>query len=103
MLSHDEVVFQLFALLLNLCVVGHALYCGLLLTRRDITFVENKFGAYDLRQHNVMYQGATGNVRFDANGDVSAPAVVWKFTDGGTEEVQYLSLTDVDDFIASLN
>lgn len=52
---------------------------------------------------NVMYQGATGNVRFDANGDVSAPAVVWKFTDGGTEEVQYLSLTDVDDFIASLN
>jgi branched-chain amino acid transport system substrate-binding protein len=52
---------------------------------------------------SVMYQGATGNVRFDANGDVSAPAVVWKFTDGGTEEVQYLSLTEVDDFIASLN
>lgn len=51
----------------------------------------------------VMYQGATGNVRFDANGDVSAPAVVWKFTEGGTEEVQYLSLTEVDDFIASLN
>jgi branched-chain amino acid transport system substrate-binding protein len=51
----------------------------------------------------VMYQGATGNVRFDANGDVSAPAVVWKFTDSGTEEVQYLSLTEVDDFIASLN
>ena len=50
-----------------------------------------------------MYQGATGNVRFDANGDVSAPAVVWKFTEGGTEEVQYLSLTEVDDFIASLN
>jgi branched-chain amino acid transport system substrate-binding protein len=52
---------------------------------------------------SVMYQGATGNVRFDANGDVSAPAVVWKFTDGGTEEVQYLSLTEVDDFVASLN
>jgi len=51
----------------------------------------------------VMYQGATGNVRFDANGDVSAPAVVWRFVDGGTEEVQYLSLTEVDDFIASLN
>ena len=49
-----------------------------------------------------MYQGATGNVRFDANGDVSAPAVVWKFTDSGTEEVEYLSLTDVDAFIASL-
>lgn len=50
----------------------------------------------------VMYQGATGNVRFDANGDVSAPAVVWKFTDSGTEEVEYLSLTDVDAFVASL-
>ena len=51
----------------------------------------------------VMYQGATGNVRFDANGDVSAPAVVWKFTDAGTEEVEYISLDDVDAFIASLN
>ncbi|MBO9423603.1 ABC transporter substrate-binding protein [Labrenzia sp. R4_1] len=50
----------------------------------------------------VMYQGATGNVRFDANGDVSAPAVVWKFTDSGTEEVEYLSLTEVDAFIESL-
>ncbi|WP_420411752.1 ABC transporter substrate-binding protein [Roseibium sp.] len=50
----------------------------------------------------VMYQGATGNVRFDVNGDVSAPAVVWKFTDSGTEEVEYLSLTEVDAFIASL-
>ncbi|MAT88769.1 MAG: hypothetical protein CL532_09545 [Aestuariivita sp.] len=52
---------------------------------------------------NVMYQGATGNVRFDTNGDVSAPAVVWKFNASGTEEVQYLSLTEVDDFITSLN
>ena len=52
---------------------------------------------------SVMYQGATGNVRFDKNGDVSAPAVVWKFNDTGTEEVQYMSLTEVDDFIASLN
>lgn len=50
----------------------------------------------------VSYQGATGNVRFDANGDVSAPAVVWKFTDGGTEEVEYLSLPEVDAFMASL-
>ncbi|MDJ0630049.1 MAG: ABC transporter substrate-binding protein [Rhodobacter sp.] len=50
----------------------------------------------------VMYQGATGDVRFDANGDVSAPAVVWSFTDGGTEEVEFLSLHDVDTFIASL-
>lgn len=51
----------------------------------------------------VMYQGATGNVRFDGNGDVSAPAVIWSFTESGTEEVEYLSLDDVESFIASLN
>ncbi|MEP1576215.1 ABC transporter substrate-binding protein [Roseibium album] len=50
----------------------------------------------------VKYQGATGDVRFDANGDVSAPAVVWKFTDSGVDEVEYLSLGEVDAFIASL-
>ncbi|QMU59442.1 MAG: ABC transporter substrate-binding protein [Boseongicola sp.] len=50
----------------------------------------------------VMYQGATGNVQFDENGDVSAPAVVWSFNDSGTQEVEYMSLTDVDAFIASL-
>lgn len=50
----------------------------------------------------VMYKGATGNVRFDANGDVSAPAVVWSFTDEGTQEVEYLSLDEVDAFVASL-
>ena len=50
----------------------------------------------------VMYQGATGNVRFDANGDVSAPAVMWGFTDSGTEEKQYISLEDVEAFMASV-
>lgn len=50
----------------------------------------------------VMYQGATGNVRFDGNGDVSAPAVMWRFTDSGTEEQQYISLEDVDAFMASV-
>jgi branched-chain amino acid transport system substrate-binding protein len=50
----------------------------------------------------VSYQGGTGNVQFDANGDVSAPAVVWSFTDSGIDEVEYLSLTDVNDFMASL-
>ena len=50
----------------------------------------------------VMYQGATGNVKFDANGDVSAPAVIWKFGEAGIDEVEYLSLQEVDDFIASL-
>lgn len=50
----------------------------------------------------VMYQGATGNVRFDENGDVSAPAVVWQFSETGIEELEYLSLESVDAFIASL-
>lgn len=51
---------------------------------------------------SVMYQGATGNVMFDANGDVSAPAVVWGFVEGGIQELEYLSLTEVDAFMASL-
>ncbi len=52
---------------------------------------------------SVMYQGATGNVRFDGNGDVSAPAVVWSFSEDGTDEVEYITLEEVDAFIASLN
>ena len=51
----------------------------------------------------VSYQGATGNVQFDANGDVSAPAVTWVFSEGGIDEKQYISLTEVNDFMASLN
>lgn len=50
----------------------------------------------------VMYQGATGNVKFDANGDVSAPAVVWSFAADGITEVEYLSLDEVDAFAAKL-
>ena len=50
----------------------------------------------------VMFQGGTGNVRFDANGDVSAPAVIWSFAEGGVEEVEFISLSDVDAFMASL-
>ncbi len=51
----------------------------------------------------VQYQGATGNVRFDANGDVSAPAVIWGFSADGIEEKQYVTLEEVDAFIASMN
>jgi len=51
----------------------------------------------------VSYQGATGNVQFDANGDVSAPAVMWTFGDSGIEEQKYISLTEVNDFMASMN
>jgi len=50
---------------------------------------------------NVMYQGATGNVTFDANGDVSAPAVVWRFTEEGTEEVRYIAMEDVNAIVAA--
>ncbi len=50
----------------------------------------------------VFYQGATGNVQFDANGDVSAPAVIWRFVADGIEEVEYLSLDQVNAFMASL-
>jgi branched-chain amino acid transport system substrate-binding protein len=51
----------------------------------------------------VSYQGATGNVQFDANGDVSAPAVTWVFSEDGISEQKYISLTEVNDFMASLN
>lgn len=44
----------------------------------------------------VLYQGATGNVGFDANGDVSAPAVIWTFGDEGIDELEYMSLDDVN-------
>ena len=51
---------------------------------------------------SVMYQGATGNVQFDANGDVSAPAVSWTFTKTGIQEQQYYSLDEVGKLLASL-
>jgi ABC-type branched-subunit amino acid transport system substrate-binding protein len=51
----------------------------------------------------VMYQGATGNVSFDANGDVSAPAVSWSFTETGIKEERYISLEEVNAFMNSLN
>ena len=51
----------------------------------------------------VSYQGATGAVVFDKNGDVSAPAVAWAFSEDGTTEVSYFPLADVDAFIATLS
>ncbi|MDA4846175.1 ABC transporter substrate-binding protein [Hoeflea poritis] len=50
----------------------------------------------------ISYQGGTGPVKFDTNGDVSAPAVAWKFDESGTQEVQYFTLDEVDAFISSL-
>ncbi len=51
---------------------------------------------------SLSYGGATGSVSFDKNGDVSAPAVSWTFTDAGTAEAQYFTIADVDGFIASV-
>jgi branched-chain amino acid transport system substrate-binding protein len=48
----------------------------------------------------VSYQGGTGAVTFDANGDVSAPAVIWSFEEAGTKEERYLSLDEVNKIIA---
>ena len=50
----------------------------------------------------VSYQGATGAVQFDRNGDVSAPAVVWSFTNTGVKEIRFISLKEVNAFIAKL-
>ncbi len=50
----------------------------------------------------LSYTGGTGAVKFDKNGDVSAPAVGWTFTEGGTAEQKYFTLADVDGFIASV-
>lgn len=51
---------------------------------------------------SVMYQGATGNVQFDRNGDVSAPAVAWMFTETGIEEKRYMSLNEIQSFQATM-
>ena len=50
-----------------------------------------------------MYQGATGNVQFDKNGDVFAPAVAWVFTDSGIKEEKYISLEEIKSFQTTMN
>ncbi|MFN3688053.1 ABC transporter substrate-binding protein [Salinarimonas sp.] len=52
---------------------------------------------------SISFQGATGAVTFDQYGDVSAPAVFWRFAeDGAIEEAQYVTLEEVTEFIASV-
>ncbi len=51
---------------------------------------------------SISYQGGTGPVTFDANGDVSAPAVAWGFSEEGTKEVTYYTLDEVNAFIETL-
>lgn len=50
----------------------------------------------------VFYQGVIGNVCFDVNGDVFVLVVVWKFMDGGIEEVEYFLLLEIDVFMVFL-
>jgi branched-chain amino acid transport system substrate-binding protein len=50
----------------------------------------------------VSLQGATGAVTFDANGDVSAPAVAFGFSEAGVVEQTYFTVEDVNGFIASV-
>jgi branched-chain amino acid transport system substrate-binding protein len=50
----------------------------------------------------VSFQGGTGAVVFDANGDVSAPAVAWSFGATAVEESRYFTLEEVGAFIASV-
>lgn len=52
---------------------------------------------------SVSYQGATGAVTFDANGNVSAPAVSWVFDGEGISEQRYITLEEVSEFMASMN
>jgi branched-chain amino acid transport system substrate-binding protein len=51
----------------------------------------------------VSYQGGTGAVTFDANGDVSAPAVAWTFAADGIVEQRYITLEEVSTFVAGLD
>lgn len=52
---------------------------------------------------SVSFQGGTGAVMFDKYGDVSAPAVTFGFKADGIEETRYITLEEVNAFIASLN
>lgn len=52
---------------------------------------------------SVSYQGATGAVTFDAQGNVSAPAVSWVFSEEGPQEQRYITLEEVAAAMASMN
>ncbi|WMS44631.1 ABC transporter substrate-binding protein [Acuticoccus sp. MNP-M23] len=52
---------------------------------------------------SVSFQGGTGAVVFDKNGDVAAPGVEWKFSEDGIEETRYFTAEDVNAFAAGKN
>ena len=43
----------------------------------------------------IKYTGATGPLEFDANGDVTGPALVWKITGGKIETDRIISIEDM--------
>lgn len=43
----------------------------------------------------IKYTGATGPIEFDANGDVTGPALVWKITGGKIETDRIISIEDM--------
>ena len=43
----------------------------------------------------IKYHGATGPIEFDANGDVTGPALVWKITGGKIETDRVISIEDM--------
>lgn len=43
----------------------------------------------------IKYHGATGPIEFDANGDVTGPALVWKITGGKIETDRIISIEDM--------
>lgn len=51
----------------------------------------------------IRYVGATGPLQFDANGDVNAPKLIWKFNEEASEEIGYMSLEDIDALVQELD
>jgi branched-chain amino acid transport system substrate-binding protein len=43
----------------------------------------------------IKYHGATGPIEFDANGDVTGPALVWKIKDGKLETDRTISIEEM--------
>jgi branched-chain amino acid transport system substrate-binding protein len=43
----------------------------------------------------IKYNGATGPIEFDVNGDVTGPALVWKISGGKIETDRVISIEDM--------
>jgi branched-chain amino acid transport system substrate-binding protein len=43
----------------------------------------------------IKYHGATGPIEFDANGDVTGPALVWRITGGKIETDRVITIEDM--------